>query len=62
MGKFSGHSQDWHVEEEALAAFLYQICIFEAIMGARYGASFSSCTEEDLTEILAHWELTPYGA
>jgi hypothetical protein len=62
MGKFIGHTQGWQVEEESLTAFLYQICIFEAIVGAPYGASVSSCTEEDLTEILAHWELIPYSA
>ncbi len=60
-GMFEGMRDGWQLEEERLAGFLCQACMFEAIMQAPYGASKSLVRESEFASILEHWELTPFG-
>lgn len=62
VGKFNQEREEWQAEEELLATFLYELCLFEAVMGAPYGASASSCSKDELEAILKYWTPIPYGA
>lgn len=60
-GMHDGARGGWQLEEERLAGFLCQACMFEAVMQAPYGASRSLVRETEFASILEHWELTPFG-
>jgi hypothetical protein len=62
LGRFDEPGSGWEAEDAPLAEFLYEVCLFEAIMGAPYGASISSCPVDRLAGILGGWEPVPYGA
>lgn len=63
VGKFNNEEgKEWQAEEESLATFLFELCIFEAAMSAPYGASASWCTGDELEAILKYWTPIPYGA
>jgi hypothetical protein len=54
-GRWAG-SEAWSREEERLCAFLLQLCVFEAVSGAPFGASASWCSRDEMDAILASWK------
>ncbi|MBN2210666.1 MAG: hypothetical protein JW709_04645, partial [Sedimentisphaerales bacterium] len=54
--------QKWLLEEERLSGFIYQMLLFEAIMGADYHCMASWIDKESLESILEKWIEAPVKA
>jgi len=61
-GRFDEVGEPWIDEEVSLSGFLIQICLFEAILGAPFGASASSIDQATLDLVTASLRLVPLGA
>lgn len=61
FGKLNKEEEQWQEESEPLSGFLFEICLFEAIMGLTFGASASYLQPNELKEILSLWQPIPYG-
>ena len=61
-GKFDAEGEPWIMEEASLSGFLIQICLFEAIFGASYGASASWANQALLDRVTAPLRLVPLGS
>ena len=62
IGAFSHEPDAWTHEEERLCRFLLQMCLFEAVMGAQFGASVSWCAPDETRQLLTCWSVAPIGA
>lgn len=51
----------WIQEEERLCGFLFQVFVYEAIMGAKYHCSSSWIEKNRLNEILSKWKPAPFS-
>jgi hypothetical protein len=60
-GRFDAEGKPWNKEEVSLSGFLIQICLFEAIFGAPYGASASWVDQVTLDRVTAPLRLLPLG-
>lgn len=47
---------DWIAEEERLTGFLLQVCLFESVMAAKYGAWCSWCDPATLKSMIIPWQ------
>jgi hypothetical protein len=61
-GRFNEPDERWQAEREPLSRFLLQIVVFEAILGAPYGAAASWITLPQLQAALGPLERLPWGS
>jgi hypothetical protein len=52
--------KQWLREEERLCGFLYQMLLFEAMMGAKYHAMTCWISKDKLNSIINKWMLAPF--
>lgn len=53
---------DWVEEDASLTAFILELLVFEAIMGADHGASVADLSRESLDAVVAPLDPLPHGA
>jgi hypothetical protein len=57
-----GELEDWELEEPPLSAFLLQLLVFEAILGAEHGASVAWLDRPTLARVVEPLQPLPFGA
>jgi hypothetical protein len=61
VGRDATPGSNWCSEEERLTGFVLQLCLFDAIMTAPFGASASWCSAQQLDRILSCWSQIALG-
>ncbi|MDP9316577.1 MAG: hypothetical protein M3R24_37945 [Chloroflexota bacterium] len=62
LGRVNDEAAPWQAEAEQLAGFLLEVCFFETLIGAPFGASASWLSPAEVDRILQNWRPLPYGA